>query len=104
VNDRGILSTQLARGDYTRAGGILQSKIYFSDGPLQNFSLHAKYWMLASLTSDPLDTDRRYFQSNLLYNLDPDGHFAIDFQYRKGQEPGLGQRVNDFTVGLSAKY
>jgi hypothetical protein len=104
VNDRGILSTQLARGDFTRAGAILQSKIFFADGPLQPFSLNTKYWMLTDISSNPAGTDRRYFQSNLLYNLDDNGHFAIDFMYRKGDEPGLAQRVNDFTIGLSAKY
>lgn len=97
-------SKGVAQGDdYARGGGILEGQLWFDDGPLERFSLHAKYWKLYDFRRDQ-SSERHYFQADLLYSLDPKKHFALDFRFRRGDEPALGIPVHDITAGLSFKY
>ncbi|HWK97607.1 MAG TPA: hypothetical protein VNR39_19505 [Pseudolabrys sp.] len=99
--------TNLNDGDhYFRAGPILQASFWFLDGPqiLQRLTFGAQFRQLWGNAGSGMQKDLRYWQANLAYNLDDNGHAAIKATYRQGDLPGTGQDVRDFKTGLSIKY
>ena len=107
VVDAGEL-TKVADGDrYLRAGPLLQAQFWFTDGPdfLQSLTFGAQYRHLWGTSSGSgIQRDLQYWQANVSYNLDKDGHAAIKTTYRQGDLPGTGQDVRDLKTGLSIKY
>jgi hypothetical protein len=47
--------------------------------------------------------DLSWFQSDLTYNLDPAGHFAIGFSYKRGDDQDTGAFANVYRLGLTGK-
>lgn len=68
---------------------------------LQNLSASVTYhWAYETVGDKALPL----FTANLSYALDPDKHFAVSASYQRGNDENTGIYLNQFLVGLTAKY
>lgn len=106
VIDAGPLQNINDGDQYFRAGPILQAHFWFVDGPqfLRRVTFGGQYRHLWGAGGSGHQQDMQYWQANVSYNLDDEGHAAIKASYRHGDLPGTGQDVRDFKTGLSVKF
>ena len=99
--------TSVSDGDrYFRAGPIAALNLWFVRGPevLKSLTFSAQYNQLWGVASSGQQKDMRYWLAHGAYNIDPEGHVAINATYRQGDLPGNGQEVRDFKTGLAVKF
>ena len=58
------------------------------------------HWAYDLVSGRPIDL----FSSNLSYGLDADHHFAITASYEKGHEETTGTLLDQYLIGLAAKF
>lgn len=95
-----------------KKGWLLEDEGFFRSGP----KLHVDLWPLFA-DRIHIGFDWQYlkgfsgkpdyislFQSDLSYNLNKEGNYAISFVYRNGRLPITFDKVKDLTLGLSVRY
>lgn len=101
VLDDGDRSNLVQSDSYVFAGPVVSATFWF-DNFLDNFYIDTNYWYMQDVGAG--NQTFTYYDVSGNFNLDPDGHVALTAKYRNGRLPTDRQRVEDFRVGLTAKF
>lgn len=101
-------------GYYVRKGDITDPSLHHSFGLVgtqvgfalklidYRLTLKASEWLLYGYAGDHRTLD--LFDGSITYSLDPDDYFGLEFDYKRGRDLNTMDPIQQWTIGLTAKY